>query len=303
METKVLQSLVYEYSRYLQDEKGLADTTCSGYLKQAEDCLSFLTIHADQVFLPKNWNWGDLDRRAVEMYMGQLRPNMKPSTLHRIAGSLRSFFKFLETRGHIRKNILLGFSPGAPALDAPLPEDDTEAVQAMLEGGRDTLESGRTLAVGELIYGAGLKPSTVYLLKSMKLETQGVQVMTDQEEVLSKTLSASGVARLKAYLTHRNRVVSTSSGPLWVGRKGQAVSAGRLGSDLRKTMERNNLNGGARMLRTLSAVHFKQAGGDVRSLKTFLGVKRIGRLDRFAPPDFKAVLEGFRKAHPREEVP
>jgi integrase/recombinase XerC len=296
-----------EYSDYLQAEKGMAEASRTSYLKAVHDCVSLLRGRAGEFFLAPDWDWPQLDKRALEMYflhLGEGR-GWKLSSVRQQASALRSFFRFLLERGHIERNPLKSYYPPGPREVGSVPEGEEEAVRRLFEGSGGTLAATRLPAVLELIYGAGLRPSAVYAVSGIRLDkAQGLAHIAGAAETQQAPLSPAGMARLETYLALRATAVKGSRlKPFWTDERGRPVSPARLARAVGQAMESVGLAGAGRVLRQLGARHFRERGGDVRSLKRFLGAKRLGKLDRYGGPDFQDVAAQFRRFHPRGEEP
>ncbi len=300
-EYRLFRTVLSEYSTYLQAEKGIAESTRRGYAKAARDCFSLLAKRPEDFLLPPEWKWPDVDRRAIEIYLNHLRDGRgwQDSSLRQRASSLRAFFAFLQARGHIEANPIRSLHPPAPAREPAFPQGEEAAVRALFDRPPPGLKGARLLAVLELIYGGGLKPSQVYAIRSARPGSEEVR-LTGGTGTIHLPLSRAGAARLGRYLEFRRAVVKNPRrAPLWVDDRGGPVSPARLAGAVKQAMEGAGLSGGGRELRQLSARHFRERGGDVRSLREFLGAKRLGNLDRYNSPGFQKMAAEFRRLHPR----
>ena len=305
MEQNQIQPVLSEYFTFLQAEKGLAPATQTGYLRAVEGFLGQCAAQPQALFLPPGWGWEQLDKRAVEIYLRHLADvrDWRPATVRNQAGALRAFFHFLHYRGRIQRNPARNLTPGGPSPRTDPPEGEEQAVLRLLEAAPDSLATARRVAVMELIYGGGLRPSEAYLVRRVRLLSGGkVTLGIGERKERSVELSEAGRARLAAYLEQRGRVVKKGARrPYWVNERGQPVGPGTLARNVRRAMEEGGLPGGGKALRQLSARHFRERGGDLRSLKQLLGAKRLSGLDWFSPPDVRAVYAQFRRIHPRQE--
>ncbi|MCH7478336.1 MAG: tyrosine-type recombinase/integrase [SAR324 cluster bacterium] len=307
MEQNQIQPVLSEYFTFLQAEKGLAPATQTGYLRAVEGFLGQCLAQPQALFLSQGWGWEQLDKRAVEIYLRHLADvrGWRPATVRNQAGALRAFFNFLHYRGRIQRNPARNLTPGGPSPRREPPEGEERAVQRLLEAAPDSLAAARRVAAMELIYGGGLRPSEAYQVRRIRLLSGSKAVIGISEgKERSVELSQAGRARLTAYLEQRGRVVKKGARrPFWVNERGEPVGPGTLARAVRRAMEEGGLPGGGKALRQLSARHFRERGGDLRSLKQLLGAKRLSGLDWFSPPDVRAVYAQFRRIHPRQEKP
>ena len=116
-----------------------------------------------------------------------------------------------------------------------------------------------------------------------------------------RPLSAPGLERARRYLGLRKAATAERRGAaFWVDARGLPCSPARLSREVGREMERAGLPPRPSLLRHLAARHFAERGGDTRSLRKLLGAKRLGSLDRYAPPDYQQVTRQFRSVHPRQ---
>lgn len=308
-------TVLNEYSEYLQAEKGMAPSTCSSYLKAAQGCLALLRERPGDFLLQSDWDWPQLDKRALEIYFRHLGEGRgwKLSSVRQQASAIRCLFRFLLDKGHIERNPLKSYYPPGVTEPRILPEGEEEAVRGLFDQPAANLRSARLLAALEMIYGCGLRPSTAYGIRALKLRRAAGMAQIDcGETTLEVPLSPAGMERLEAYQQRRSAALKESRltgsqpkgsrpQPFWVDDRGGAVSHARLARAVKRAMEAAGLSGGGRILRQLGARHFRERGGDVRSLKQFLGAKRLGTLDVYGGPDFNDISAQFRRFHPRQE--
>lgn len=302
--------IVSEYVSYLQAEKGMAEPTCRGYRAAVDSLLAVAKAHPRRLYLPRNWTVADLDKRALEIYLNHLREERgwAASTVALQASALRSFFTFLQGRGHVERNPARYLLPRLPLRDETPPEGEEAVVRALFAGseaGRGgRLTGARELLLLELCYGAALRPAVIWRIQSLRALGRSGQVrVTTPNETLDVPLAPAGLERVRQYLALRKQSIgSRRRAAFWVDERGQPCTPSRLNRQIKRAMERAGLSGGATVLRQLAARHFAERGGDTRSVQRLLHAKRLGSLDRYAPPDFQSVLRQFRSIHPRQRA-
>jgi len=306
MKHRHVESILSDYSAYLQGEKRLAPLTVEGYLAAIGNWYRFALGNAGRLLLPKDWDWPDVDKRSLEIYLRHFREERgwKDDSIRVQASALRSFFRFLRERGQIKKSPARALMPPRPPTQLVAPEGDESAVRKLFARRASSLGSARLLAVMELIYGAGLRPAQVYRTTGIQFDKAQAKVETGDGSV-EVLVSRAGQQRLTRYLALREEVPMPPgvAPPFWCDGHGREVPPATLGRNVAKAMEQAGLKGTASTLRILSARHFKERGGDVRSIKRFLGLKRMDALERYASPDFKELADQFRRFHPRGGKP
>jgi len=309
----MLKKILNEYSEFMQAEKPKTASTRRNYLRGVRLFLKVSAEHPKGLYLPAEWNWEDVDKRALEIYLNHLRVERgwAPATLSQQASILRHFFSFLEQGGRISRNPARSLLPKAPPPGGPPPPGDEGVVQTLFEAPSHTLGDARLLLLMELFYGAALRSGQVYGIRWMRTnrrkgqctfalnsEKTGAEGELEERSVF---LSQPGLERVKTYLDHRRKVARGRRAPFWVDEHGRAMANLVMSREVKKALEGVGLDGGPSLLRQLAARHFRERGADSRSVRKLLGAKRLGRLERFGAPETRRLLEQFRAAHPRHE--
>jgi len=311
MEPTTLAAIVSEYAAHLQAEKAIAKGTRERYVALARGLLALCAQRPDALFLPPDWGLAQLDRRVVETYLNTLKGERgwKPVSMAYYITALSAFFRFLRSRNHVAVNPCARLRPRLDGTFSDPPADEAQAVLRLFETPGDTLERARVALLAELLYGAGLRPSQAYGVRSLQVGAGGRVRILSGPEWQELALSAAGTARAERYLALREREIAANLEPgqtaegvaFWIDRRGRACSPARLARHVSRAMRAAGLAGGPASLRVLSARHFGQAGADIRSVQRLLGARRLGHLDRFQPPaDLKQLIGRFRRAHPRQ---
>lgn len=308
LECNVPKKMINEYTRYLQAEKGAAPATRLGYQRAVTSFLALCRSRPEALFLPPDWSYADIDKRSVEVYLNYLRQDRgwRPVSIARQVTALRSFFGFLQRQGHVPRNPLRSIQPAVPSQEPTPALGEESAVLHIFDVPAETFNLKRLLAVMELAYGLAMRPSQIYRVEKVELiARRSLAQITMDGEILEAPVTEGGIVRLRAYTKHRERILrkrpgSEPAAPFWIDEQGHEVKPPRLARAASAAMEAAGLPGGLRKLRQLAARHFRERGGDIRSLQTLLRAKRLGSLDRYDPPDVRKVIAMFRQAHPRE---
>jgi len=306
MQAADLSGILSDYATHLHERRGLGASAASAYLKAARELIEAVQAIPTALLLPPQAGLESVDKRALEIYLRYLESSRgwRRTTLATHLGALRAFFDFLASAGHVPRNPARGLQISVDKRVPPIPDGEEIRVRALLAGGPRGLTGSRVRLLAELIYGAGLRPSRVYSLRDLRVGAKRDAVMAcwDGGET-ELTLSRDGLKRAQAYLEARDRLWRELGGgtnpPFWVGGRGRPLSGAALARQLRDAMKRAGLEGGPAALRKIAARHFRQRGADLRSLQKFLGARRLGGLERYQPPDWRAVASAFRKFHPR----
>ena len=301
----MLENIITDYSAYLQDEKGMAEATQRSYLGAVSSFLAVCRAHPERLLLPTPWQWNHLDKRALEIYLRHLSEERgwRTVSIAQQASALRVFFAFLQRRGYLERNPARSLKPRPPPRDETPPEGEEADVRRLFESRGDTLRDARRLLLLELHYGAALRATDIHRIRALRVNKRtGLATPTLGDRTLQRPLSPAGLERARRYLAlRREAVAGRRRAAFWVDERGAPRNPQQLSREVKRELERVGLPGRPSLLRQLAARHFRERGGDTRSLRRLLGAKRLGSLDRYAPPDYQQVLRQFRRSHPRQE--
>ncbi len=308
-----------EYDRFLRAEQSMAPATRRSYLNAARALMAVCRAHPGELYLPADWKLAHLDKRALEIYFNHLRQGRgwKSASIAQQASALRNFFAFLHRRGYVEANPVRSLKPRVPPRVETAPVGEEAAVRKLFEApdpglagpevahqhvAGQNLAAARRLLLLELFYGGALRPSVVYRIKSLRVKARAAAItIATPERTWEQPLSAPGLERARRYLGLRKAATAGRRGAaFWVDARGLPCSPARLSREVGREMERVGLPPRPSLLRHLAARHFAERGGDTRSLRKLLGAKRLGSLDRYAPPDYQQVARQFRSVHPRQ---
>ena len=304
------KKILSEYSEYLQEEKQLRPSSVKLYLEAIRGLVAVLSNRPEALLIPIEWQWQDVDKRALEMYLNTLTKerDWRPNTQALQATALRTFFGWLARQGLLERSPARNIKPHVPRGTPSVPEGGEETVQRLFPGAANNLDEARRQAVLELLYGGLLRPGLVYQASEINISKDGAGIdLTSGGETLAVSLSKHGIARIVSYLRMRKALSEVPAGdteggeaPLWLDSRGRTCRPPRLAREVKRAMEAAGLTGSGHDLRLLAARHFRERGGDLRTLRHLLGAKRLGELDRYGQMDFQTVANQLRSIHPRQ---
>jgi site-specific recombinase XerD len=310
MQAGDLNGILADYATHLAQSRRFGAAATAAYVKAARELIEAVETIPHALLLPPQSGLEAIDKRALEIYLRYLQTSRgwRQTTLAAHLGALRAFFTYLVRSGRQERNPARGLSIRVSKGTPPLPEGDEARVRALLVTGASGLPGCRVRLLAELIYGGGLRPAKAFALQDLEVKRKrGLARLRWAEGEQELPLSPEGLERAEAYLAQRERALAAAEPedyrPFWIGARGRALSAAALGRQLHNAMERAGLEGGPGALRKLAARHFRERGADLRSLRQFLGARRLGGLERYQPSEWRAVAEAFRKHHPRRDPP
>jgi integrase/recombinase XerC len=329
-------AIVQEFINYLQFEKHFSGHTAKCYGADLEQFSQFITgkldgsaaSHADsyqpsfegysgtatavatEVDLSKTMLAIDVD--TVRRYMAYLNEhNYSKSTSARKLATLRSFYKFLVKRGHLKSNPVMAVR--TPKQEKKLPKFlEYEQVQRLL----NTPETGtwlgaRDRAILETLYSTGLRVSELVALNMDDVDFLGevVHVRGKGKKERIAPIGSSALQSIQHYIEFRNRRAAGNGNfdtkILFVNKHGKRLST----RSVRRKMDKYLIAAGLdpaispHTLRHSFATHMLNNGADLRSVQELLGHQSLSTTQIYTHLTTKKLKEVYDSAHPREEAP
>ena len=95
----VTDTLIEEFQSHLRNNGGLAESTCRQRGRIAKE---FILAQ----FKNRACRWSTVKPQDILHFVSKYGAKCRPGTVHVVAGSLRSFLKFLQLNGHCRQNLV-----------------------------------------------------------------------------------------------------------------------------------------------------------------------------------------------------
>ena len=286
------------------------DPAVEGFLALAAARLAPRTVEAYRRDLSHLAAWlgrspADAGADDLAAYVAQLRADgLAQTTVARRLAAVRSFF---------RHQVLLGARTDNPAANVelpkrrrPLPRTLSPAeVERLLEAAAGTTPLDlRNRALGELLYGAGLRVSEAVALErqSVDLEHRLVRCLGkgSKERVVPMGREAAEalrryLARGRPYLERRHRTelfLNANGGPLT--RAGVFLVLRRLAAKAGLEPERVHPH----LLRHSFATHLLEGGADLRAVQEMLGHADLATTELYTHVSDRRRRELYFQAHP-----
>ena len=256
----------------------------------------------------------DIDNLTIREFLGVLyeKHNKKTSAARKLA-TLRSFMKYLTTRGVIRTNPARCVT--SPKKEELLPDYmsiDT-AAELMEIPDENTPAGARDRAILELLYGSGLRVSELVGLdlESISMNECMVRVLGKGQKERIVPFGRKAAAALKKYLEER---------PALAAKKQQArpekrnalflnlLYGGRLTSrsvgnivDRYTALLTKKLKAHPHTLRHTFATHMLDSGADLRAIQELLGHESLETTQRYTHVSIEQLLRVYHNCHPRAD--
>ncbi|SEL86208.1 integrase/recombinase XerD [Paenibacillus sp. cl141a] len=287
-----------EYVQYLEDEKGLSQSTISSYRADLQGFLAFAAER--EVTHPR-----EVNRTLLGLYVGRLRQQGKAaSSLLRCTASLRSFFQYL-----VRQAVIV--QDPTQLLDNPKPERKppksltVEQVDKLLSApDAGTPQGARDKAMLELLYASGIKVSELVNLSihDIHLEMRFLRcaVTGGKERILPITpIAAESVAFYVRDM--RDKLIrDAGEDALFLNSLGTRLTRQGFWKIIKKYGKLADIDEDItpHTLRHSFAMHLLGNGADLRSVQEMLGHSALSTTGMYQSAK-KSMKEVYDHYHPR----
>lgn len=292
------EKVVEDFFLYLRMEKGFSENTLQAYLNDLNRFVDYM----EQLGIG---SLGSVKIEHLSDYIAYLSKDMSKRSVARNISSLRTFFKFLRSRGYISQNPTRLLD--SPRLPKHIPETmSLEEVMALIAAPDVNNPQGlRDRAILELMYATGLRISELVQLRLLNLNLDAGFVRTvgkgTKERVVpmgevaiywireyldrSRPLLLKGKESPYLFVTQRARAFTRQG--VWKLIKAYALKAG-----IRKEISPHTL-------RHSFASHLLMGGADLRAVQVMLGHSDISTTQIYTHVTKSHLIEVHKKYHPR----
>jgi integrase/recombinase XerC len=295
-----LQAIVAQWQDWLGHERRASAHTVAAYGRDLAGFLDFLVEHLGHP--PRLADLSALAAADFRAWLARRAAEVKRSSSARGLSVLRTFFRFLDRRGHLHNPALASLR--TPKLPKPVPKalsvDEAESALATVAELSDEDWIGkRDVALLMLLYGCGLR-----IGEALSIARADAPVKPGTTTIAGKggktrlvpVLPAVAEA-VRAYLA----ACPCREGPLFVGARGGALHPRIVQGRMAKLRALLGLPEGAtpHALRHSFATHLLAGGGDLRAIQELLGHASLSTTQRYTRLDAGRLAAVYQNAHPR----
>ena len=311
MESRSENPLVGLFIESLVVEKGYSDHTCRAYRKDLKDFLSFaadfLQSGVSQHKRMSEVNIEKIDGILIRGYLGSLHRKNKKATVARKLSAIRSFFKFLEKRGHLAEN---------PAEHVMTPKQDrtipvylsVDEMFGLLDSIQtDTILDLRNRAIFETLYSSGIRVSelTQMNVSDVDFNASVIRVRGKGNQERMVPVGQRALSAVEAYRDRLQKQIgqqAASQGPLFLNRFNHRLTSRSIARILKQLVAAVGLLTpvSPHALRHTFATHMLDAGADLRAVQEILGHKSLSTTQKYTHVSIDHLMETYDKAHPRK---
>jgi integrase/recombinase XerD len=287
-----------------------ADSAVEGFLALSAARLAPRTVEAYRRDLAHLSGWlgrspSDASSDDLAAYVAQLRADgLAPTTIARRLAAVRAFF---------RHEVLLGARSDNPAASVELPKRrrklprtlSPSEVERLLDAAAGTTPAAfRDRALGELLYGAGLRVGEAVALdrQSVDLEHRLVRCIGKGDKERVVPIGREAVEALRIYLARgRPFLERRNRQELFLNARGGALTRAGVFLILRRMAEKAGLEPERihpHLLRHSFATHLLEGGADLRAVQEMLGHADLATTELYTHVSDRRRRELYFQAHP-----
>ncbi|MFA6580585.1 MAG: tyrosine-type recombinase/integrase [Paludibacter sp.] len=291
--------MMNEFLQYLQYEKNYSSHTVLSYHTDLRQFCDFLEINADQ-FEPAQVS----SQQIQQWVLSLMSEKIAARTLSRKISTLKSFWRFLLTRGYVNHNPTLKII--LPKTKKPIPAffKDSE-MEIVLDKTflPDNFESVRDQLILTVFYLTGIR-----LAELLNIEDKDVDLADGNLKVIGKRnkqrmipISRILCQDIEDYIQLRNKNIESLTPNLFIRINGKKMYPKMIYNLVHNTMsEVSSLHKKSpHVLRHTFATSLLNGGADINAVKELLGHSSLAATQVYTHTSFEELYNIYKHAHPR----
>ncbi len=288
---------------FLEIERNYSPQTVKNYAIDLQDYIDFLTDFNSSLLAVLQ-----VPVIAVKAYLSHLRKkNYSRKTIARRLATLRSFYKYLLSRGVIESNPFSFVTNPKQEKKLPLflTEDQVDLLLSLNYG--EDFVGKRDKAIMEVLYSTGARVSELVgiNIEDVDLKMGLVALFGKGRKQRMALLGRPALLALKDYLPFREKVVKDpnmlSQGALFINKSGTRLSARWVEEIVKRRLIQAGLwkrGLSVHSIRHSFATHLLNRGADLRVVQELLGHKNIMTTQIYTHLTIEKMRQIYDKSHP-----
>jgi len=299
-ETLPFENEVNNFLRYLRSEKQLSPHTQESYQRDLKKLQDFSNNS-------KITRLTDLHGHHIrQMISFQHRNHLSGRSLQRLLSGMRTFFKYQQKMGALKKDPTAGIR--APKSPKPLPKTlDVDQVSQLLSVEANSWLAIRDQAMLELFYSSGLRLSelTDLNIHDIDLGSGSIRVTGKGKKTRDLPVGRFAIDSIRAWLKVRSQeikiIIDTQA--LFISKLSRRINQRTVQLRLKhhSTTQGMSTPVNPHMLRHSFASHMLESSSDLRAVQELLGHANISTTQVYTHLDFQHLAKVYDKAHPRAQ--
>jgi integrase/recombinase XerC len=291
--------MMNEFLQYIQYEKNYSSHTVLSYHTDLLQFWEFLQIPPDQI-APSTIN----SQQIQQWVLSLMTADLSARSLSRKISTLKSFWRFLLTRGYVTSNPTLKII--LPKTKKPLPAFFKQnEMSAVLENPfiPESFESQRNQLIITLFYMTGIRLSELIHIKDSDIDfgEGSLRVIGKRNKQRIIPIGQTLVKDIERYITLRNKEVEEHEPYLFVRQNGKKLYPKIVYKLVHNTMsEVSSLHKRSpHVLRHTFATAMLNGGADINAVKELLGHSNLSATQVYTHTSFEELYNIYKQAHPR----
>lgn len=291
--------MIESFLKYIEFEKRYSKHTVSSYKIDLEQFNVFLSdldpqLNLHLVTYPHIRSW----------IISLVEDGISPSSINRKMASLRSYYKFLNKSGILKKDPTLQLKALKTSKRLPqfAQEAEMERLFDLVKFGND-FSGLRDWLLLELLYATGMRRSELIALKisSINLGKGQIKVLGKRNKERIIPLNKEVEELLQKYLQMRNEAYGNVNNFLLLTDKGDPLYEGFVYRKVKKylgattSLEKKSPH----ILRHTFATHLLNNGADLNAVKELLGHSSLAATQVYTHNSLDKLKKVFEQAHPK----
>jgi integrase/recombinase XerC len=289
-----MRSTIFDFIRYLKQEKNVSEHTARSYLADLEQLFDFL---GDRPL-------AEVDHRVLRGFIGHLlAQNISKTSINRKLSAIRTFFRYLNRQGIVPANParLVATPKREKRLPAVLTMDQAAILMESPRESSDSREQDlRDRAILETLYSTGIRASELVGMNrdDIDISDRLVRIRGKGRKERVVPIGPKALDALGVYLQSKKKQHDLC---VFTGPTGNRLTPRTVQRILEKYRKKLGFpqKASPHTLRHSFATHMLESGADLRAIQELLGHASLSTTQRYTHLNLASLMDTYDKAHPK----